>query len=472
MTRGFWWSARGLSLRTNALLALAGVSAAAPLAAGLAGHGGATIVALIAAFVFAEVLGKPWVLPDAPTWRALAPLARQAAWKTAGVLALYGIGAGVAALTGWRPGVPLWLPVAMAVGAALASRAIWRPLPPDFATVIDNAIAGIEGRGTFDPTDGPTPEEAARDAVLRHVANLPDGMPDAEAQRAIVDAMLRLADDPETALEDFRRLLDQGLVSRTGRRGFILWATDPATLAEGRWPQAPARALNAANEDPEALALFAARAANLLAARPHAWEDFPTESGVRRAAVGENGVSVNAPLRALARAIRAATPPEFRDGSDGSPLPPETRAIRQAERVLARIAPDADDAAALAALATAERRCFMALADILDDRARAGDRRAARLLVLHATRPDVLGWLAGVAPTHRAFDRAAADAELTILFVRRAVSLVREQADHAWDMPVPAELRARALALPAAAEAIADLHALVAPVLEPEGPEE
>jgi hypothetical protein len=283
--------------------------------------------------------------------------------------------------------------------------------------------------------------------------------------------MEALADDPEGAMDDFVRMLGHVRPNGAGRRGFILWATDPATLDAGRWPKAPARALTAAEDHPAALALFAERARAALAARPAAWEEFPTECGVRRTAVPANGARVNAALRALAETIRAGTPPEFRDGEDGSPLPPETRAIRQAERALARIPPGADDAAALAALATAEPGCFMALADLLDEAARGGDRRAARLLVLHATRLEVAGWLIAIGPLRRAFDRAEGDADLTGLFARRACAMIDEDMETIYDMPVPAELRARAAALPAAAGAVMALHAKVAPILEPAGSE-
>lgn len=161
---GFWWSARGLWIRSRALLALSVLIAAMPVLAGVAGLDWAALAMLWLAFVLGGALTRS--LPEAGPGRGLAPILRAAALQAVMVMVLYGLGMVIATLTGPVALPSAFLPALVALLAALLTRAIWNPLPPGAEAVLDEALhrldreAGGRPGAEADPgsdRDGPPP---------------------------------------------------------------------------------------------------------------------------------------------------------------------------------------------------------------------------------------------------------------------------------------------------------------------------
>ncbi|MBL4916880.1 hypothetical protein [Szabonella alba] len=133
------WTTTGLRLRSNLLIALALVMVLAALAAGLARLALPGFAAVTLAFGFARLMERPWLISRLAAPGGVLALSQTMAVQVALVLALYWLGTGLSVLTDWQPLLPLWLPAAVVVGAALLSRLIWRPLPPEWDGFLDEA---------------------------------------------------------------------------------------------------------------------------------------------------------------------------------------------------------------------------------------------------------------------------------------------------------------------------------------------
>lgn len=292
------------------MLAAAGLWLAAPVLAGVAGHGGAALLALIACTALVLAVTRPWLLPR---WLAfLGQLAGQAAIITV----LYLLGFGLARVLGGPVALPLWLPPALALAPQLLLRLVWTPQPPnpEMEAFLDDALAQLKGMqaGAADP-------DPALDAILRPVAALPPETPDATAQAAVTAAMAAGVDQAFTAAERLAALLDTSGPCLAGRRGTILWGTDPAVVADDRQPYPMTVAFEVTWSDPALLALFARRALPVVQAMPDRWEEFPGAGQVEMAIDDANGAAANTALAALAAALRAAAPAETPE--DHAPLP-------------------------------------------------------------------------------------------------------------------------------------------------------
>lgn len=294
MTRLRWVQAGAAGLYLGALLT------------GMA-HGGALgFAATLAVMLLWTVLMRPATQWSGPG--AAGALRFAATLATLAVLAGLLFGAGrLLALAGWIP--PVWLGPGLALGGIALARALWSPeKAAELDALLDQAIAGIEAAGRGTPPEG----YPMLDPDLTPIAALPDDTPDSRAQALVAAAMDQHRAHWHDAAERLVHLLDTTPGARAGRRGVILWGTDPAVASSGRHGDPLRVALEVTWADPGMLALYAPRALAAVRALPECWPDFPDPSEVEQAIDPVNDAATNAALAELSRAIRAATPEEFR----------------------------------------------------------------------------------------------------------------------------------------------------------------
>lgn len=308
--QGFWWSAQGLWLRSRLLLAMAAVIAAMPLLAGLAGLGWQSLAALWAAFVMVRVLTHPALLPrEAGDSRKFA---RDVGAQAFMVGFFYAIGVTISAVTGWAPAIHPFLPALLALMAGMASRTLWDPVPPEMDAVLDEALQRFDAPGGDAAPEGyPT-----LDPDLVPIAELPEDTPDEAAAARVHAAMEKHLPHWHDTTDRLIHLLEATPGARAGRRGLILWGTDPEVIASGRFGHPLRAAFEVTWADPAMLALFAPRALAAIRAAPGRWAELPASGAVSMAIDAANAPETNETLAVLADTIRAATPPEFRDEAE------------------------------------------------------------------------------------------------------------------------------------------------------------
>lgn len=133
------WTTQGLRLRSRLLMVLVFAGILAGLAAGMAAQGGLGLLALALAFCIAGLMERPWLVTRIGAPGSGPALVQLLVGRIGFAFVLYGVGFGLASLTGWWPVVPLWLPVGAVLGAAVLSRIIWRPMPPEWDGFLDEA---------------------------------------------------------------------------------------------------------------------------------------------------------------------------------------------------------------------------------------------------------------------------------------------------------------------------------------------
>jgi hypothetical protein len=227
---------------------------AGPLLAGLAGQGVAAGLVLTAVFTLWQVLLHPERWPKtAADWARPAPLA--AAALTVAVQALVvalvlGLGRGLAALGLGLPGLPLVMPIILAlVGAALA-RLAWNPQERvEMEAFLDEAIAQIEGMAAAAPDaapSGPAPQQSQSDWLLAGFAN---DLHEAGAGSAECDNLVRQLvklDEPEHEVlgvllewRSFHVLCEAALLRYVGHPFTLGLRLDPEQVVD--WVEAALR---------------------------------------------------------------------------------------------------------------------------------------------------------------------------------------------------------------------------------------
>lgn len=301
--------------RRHAALAGAALLYAGAVATGAAAGAAAGVPAILACLMLWTVLLRPAGQWSGPGSAGALRLALTLAVLAALAAVLWAVGQAVARMAGAPP--PWAGPAAALAGIALA-RAAWSPRrAAAMEAFLDDALAQVRAAA---PPDG-AELGAGYDAVLRPVADLPDDTPYAAAEAAVAAAMDRLEDDWFGATERLFVLLDRGGPHRAGRRGVILWGTDPARVAGGRFGYPMCHAWDVTWADPALLALYAARALPVVQAMPDRWEDYPRHQIVEAAIDPRNGAATNAALAALARALRDATPMHLRADAPAEAAP-------------------------------------------------------------------------------------------------------------------------------------------------------
>lgn len=270
-----------LQVRARAVLALGLGMMAAVVAAGLAGQGLAGFGLVALGLAVARVLARPWLLRIGQPGGVLR-LSSDLAGQVALALVLFWLGVGLAALAGWSPALPLWAPLAAIVVAAGLSHALWRPIPPEMETFLDEATEALtRATGGWDNDPDEARVEAAQAAMVAALEALPEtGAPD----RAIADAVLpHMVTMP---WHDYRNLLfDRAGALETDRdiRALVIGLTDPfiATKAAGEFDLDAAFQLVERQGGAAALSCFARRSLTLLALFEDAWRDLPAPDRLR-----------------------------------------------------------------------------------------------------------------------------------------------------------------------------------------------
>lgn len=276
---------------------------------GMAQAGSQGFAAILAMLLLWTILMRPAAQWSGPGAEGVIRLSATVA--TLAVLAglLYGAGR-LLAMIGWAPSV--WAGLGLALGGVALARAVWNPKKAgELDALLDQAIAGITAASR--PPDAPVEGYPSLDPDLTPIAALPEDTPDDDAQALVAAAFERhLPHWHDTSLR-LIHLLGNARGARAGRRGVILWGTDPEIAAGRRFGAPMEVAFEVCWTDPGMLALFAPRALAVVRARPEGWNLYPTPSQIEQAIDPANDPATNEALKALAQAIHAAIPPEYRD---------------------------------------------------------------------------------------------------------------------------------------------------------------
>lgn len=278
------WSARGLEWKARGLLALGLGMMLAVVASGASGHGPTGFAFAAVGLVVARLMAKPWLVV-----RAGAPGgARALSWDIGGqvllALVLFWFGVALAVFTGWAPGLPVWGPVFCILLAAWVSRMIWRPIPPEMDSVLDDATATLTQMAAGAPDDDPDDDARADAAVVAMMAAL-DALPKTGVRHhTLGDVVLPpMVDMPFWTYANI--LFDRARAHETDRdiRALVIGLTDPfiATKAEGEQHLAAAFDLVAAQGGAAALYCFEMQSLALLDMFPDAWRDMPPPERLR-----------------------------------------------------------------------------------------------------------------------------------------------------------------------------------------------
>ena len=297
---------------------------AAAFTAGLARHGWLAIAALAGVFILARLLEKPWLALRLGRPGMSCALAAETLGQGALTLALYGLGAATGWLLGWRPDIGwIWPPLA-ALAAAVALRAIFRPISAEFTTFVDDATRTMEqmaqdiesGRGGA-PGGGPILEAEAVEttAALADMASALEALPETQApHHALVEAVTApLGAAPVASVVP--ALFERARRTRCERdlRALAILVSDPhvAQASTGQGDLAAAFDLAAAAGAAPALATWSAQASAALDFVPEAWRDMPDPARLRAvASAAERKYAALADdLRALAGRIETLARP-------------------------------------------------------------------------------------------------------------------------------------------------------------------
>jgi len=294
-----------LRLIANALLALGALAMAAALASGLARQGFAGFALVAAAFIAMRLLAKPWLVSRG----YLAGLTLEAAGQVALVLVLFWVGVGLSQASGWQPALPLWAPMLCILGAGLAARALWRPLPPEFDSFLDDVTAQLDTMA----------QDIARDAARSPAAQTPDTTANLLALHAALDALpetgaphhaiasVVLSSQEGLPWYQWRNLLfDRARATGHDRdlRALIIALSDPwlARITLGEEDLDAAFDLIEANPQDDVLICLVLQSFALLDLHPPSWRDMPSPDRLR-ALIASLKNPVRAEIESLAARI-------------------------------------------------------------------------------------------------------------------------------------------------------------------------
>jgi hypothetical protein len=453
--------------RRHGLLAGAFLLYAGALLIAAAGAGPAAIAVTLALLMLYTVLMRPAVQWSGPGPAGLSRLALTVA--VLGLLAalLWGAGAALAAVFGPLP-LPVWAGVGVAVVGIALSRGVWSARrEAEMNDLLEDALTRLKGFDAGAAADAGARRaatEAEDEALWAKVNATLDSMAGriarGEPVTAEIDRLARLTITDEI----WQELAEHADGSAGWERARLDFLAHPAigALAITQWDVEGCLARAFAMPDP-ALHVHAIAAARAWADHPDAWVE---DAGSMRAALapwldrlaadgGPQGRREGLAAFLEAATLLAAAAVEHERAGHAADDP----AYVATEAALEPLREGMDDAAMAAVLGRLPPEGFRAAAQVLDLRARAGDRAAARAMILHATRPGVAAALAGRSPALLAFERAGPDAALVALFCARAGAMLARNPALADALPWPGAFRARAQAVPEQAEA---LHALAA----------
>jgi len=453
--------------RLHILLAAALLLYGGALMIAAAGAGPAAIAVILALLMLHTVLMRPAGQWSGPGPAGLARLALTVA--VLGLLAtlLWGAGAAAAALFGPLP-LPVWAGVGVAAGGIALARGVWSARQEaEMNGLMDDALARLKGFAGDMTADAEARRAAAEaeDAALWAGVNATFDRIAARLARdePVAGEIDRLARLPITddIWQEFAERADGSAGWERARLDFLAHPAIRA-LAITQWDVEGCLARAFAMPDP-ALHAQAIAAARAWVGHPDSWvEDAGSMRAAlapwldRLAAAGGPAGDREALAAFLAAATgRAAAAVEHERAGHAADNP----AFAATEAALEPLHEGMDDAATVAVLGRLPPERFGAAAQVLDLRARAGDRAAARALILHATRPEVAAALAIRIPALVAFERAGPDPALNGLYCSRAGALLARDPALAEALPWPGALRSRAEAVP---EQAAALHALAA----------
>lgn len=302
------WSTGGLMMRARVLMALGMVMMLAAAAAGIAGHGLPGFGLMVGAFWVARLLGKPWLVTRAGQTGGAAALSRELAGQVAVVLVVFWLGVGIGWATGWHPVLPLWLPVAVALAAGIVSRLIWRPMPPEFDSFLDEATATIT-RMTEDLQRDLPAEPEYDPQILADMVTALEALPEAGASHYdLVDVLLESMG--RLPVQVFVDTLFQRAQNNTERdlRALVVGLTDPwiADRSMGQRDLEASFEVVVGSGNADALSAWAIGMAALLHSVPLAAIDMPQSDRLRLVADEHSG-DLRAKLLALADQYESLT---------------------------------------------------------------------------------------------------------------------------------------------------------------------
>jgi hypothetical protein len=304
-----------------------------PLIAGLCGFGWGMVAPFTAIFVVWLIVVRPEQWPASPSeWQfgaawlaALAQVLSQV--LLVGVLFAIGRGIGGIANIGTVAVDPL-LPLSVSFISIPLSRMLW-----------DSHEAASQGYYLDDEAESAHSDNAAGQAAIAIIPllNLADSATDAEVTAAVAAALDVPAAD--LRLDALTAALAAPNRSHAAlRRSLVLWATEPEIVAPGHVSGSMANAFAIANGNLDLLRLYVPRAMALISAFPTRADDFPAPPRLRQ--VAEALPASDLPqhlqadlrdgLRALARAVEAASGTGAVAEEEDQPAPLRPRIVRSA----------------------------------------------------------------------------------------------------------------------------------------------
>lgn len=308
---GFWWTARGLKLRSTALLVLAAVILLSTFVAGWAAAGMADAAPLVVAWLLARLVEKPWLVTRLRSPGGPGRLAREMALQVALSLLLFAAGGGLAALIGWHPPVAPLAAAALVLAAAGLSRAIWRPLPPEWDSFMDEAVSELTDMAADLQAQvaGVQPSDESEEAALTWLQEQLDAQPQQDARHHdLVDLVTGAMDQVHPALlADVLLARARACPGDRELRAVTVLVTDPwfSGQTAGRGLPCEVFELIAEGGDPGALSCWLHQVEGLLDLRPEAWRDLPEPQWLRTVSAHTSDPALAADLSTQADRIAA-----------------------------------------------------------------------------------------------------------------------------------------------------------------------
>jgi hypothetical protein len=304
-----------------------------PLIAGLCGPGWGMVAPFTAIFVVWLIVVRPEQWPASPSeWQSgtawLAALAQVLSQVLlVGVLFAIGRGIGGLANIGTVSVDPL-LPLSVSFISIPLCRMLW-----------DSHEAASQGYYLDEEAETAHSGNAAGQAALGIIPllNLADTATDAEVTKAVAEVL----DVPSADLRLDALTAALATPNRSHaalRRALVLWASEPEIVAPGHVSGSMANAFAIAGGNLDLLRLYVPRAMALISAFPTRADDFPLPSRLRQVAeaLPDSDLPVHLQadlrdgLRALARAVEAASGTAATTEEVEEPAPLRPRVVRSA----------------------------------------------------------------------------------------------------------------------------------------------
>lgn len=291
----------------NRLRLLKGASALlyfGPLLAGLGGFGWSVIPVFTAIFLLWLVVLKPGLWPRSigewMTGPALLALAARTATQLLFVAICFGIGRGIGGVMGYRPSLPVMLPVGLSLVAIPLGRMIWNPADAEETDpALDRTLSTLR-RSTDDPSTA-AQRTAALDAAGPVLAAAPD-LPDDS-----FDALVRAAATAAGPAALAEALFSVAETRPAALRALVHLTTDPTLAGDLAETGQQAHVFRLIGRDDALLRSFALRGVLLLESNAQIWFDMPSTELVRAAATAAGPTAAEA-LSILAEAQDRAAP--------------------------------------------------------------------------------------------------------------------------------------------------------------------